>query len=570
MKHGWLAAMVVLGLGACGKSNSQEGMPDGGAQDATMEGGADAADAASDANVAPPQQPDCGDVTTADWPMWGQNICNTRSAAAGGGLTPDSAKKLAVKWSFDAAGDVSATPAVVGGTVYVPDWGGMLHRIDAATGKATWSKSIGALLGETDEAGAPLDGFASRTTPIVTADGAVVVGTMRQVPQILTDPRPSAFLLAVDAGTGALRWKTPVHEGHPAAVVTGSPVIDGGRLYVGVSSLEEAFAGFVAGYVCCTFRGSVVALDAKTGAVVWQTHTIRDDVYRGADGGPSGYAGGAVWSSTPVVDRKRKQLYVTTGNDYATPAGATGVVDGDYIDSVLALDIDTGAVKWARALGMLDVWTFADMMGPDADFGAGANLFTAMVGGAPKDLVGAGQKNGMYGALDPDTGATVWKTQVGPGGHLGGIQWGTATDGARIYTGVNDEASMPFALGGAGSQSGHMATTGAWGALDPGTGTIVWQIADPALPQALNGATVNGPVSVAGGVVFGGSMDAMGTMFALDAASGDVLWSFPSGGTVYGGPAIAGGVVYWGSGYPSARLGFGTTSKKLYAFAPGN
>ena len=558
-------AFVVLAAACSSHSSSSQQGDDGGGQDAPSDAAVDVADGSG---PPPPAQPDCGDVTTQDWPMSGQNICNTRAAPGGGGITPDAAKKLAVKWSFDAAGDVSATPAVVGGSVYVPDWGGMLHRIDAATGKAAWSVSIGTLIGETDDAGAALPGFASRTTPVVTTDGSVIVGTMRQVPQVLSDPRPNAFIVAVDKDTGALRWKTPVHEGHPAAVVTGSPVLEAGRIYIGVSSLEEAFPAFVSGYKCCTFRGSVVALDASTGAVVWQTHTIRDDVFRDADGGLSGYAGVAVWSSTPVVDRKRKQLYVTTGNDYNAPSGVTTIVDGNYVGAILALDIDTGAVKWARSPATLDVWTFANMMGPDADFGAGANLFTAAVGGANKDLVGAGQKNGMYWALDPDTGEVVWKTQVGPGGHLGGIQWGTATDGARIYTGVNDENMTSYMLGGAGAQAGQASTTGAWGALDPGTGSMLWQIANPSLKQALNGASVNGPVTVAGGVLFAGSMDAMGTMYALDASTGDVLWSFASGGTVYGGPAVAGGVVYWGSGYPSARLQFGTESKKLYAFAP--
>jgi polyvinyl alcohol dehydrogenase (cytochrome) len=114
-----------------------------------------------------------------------------------------------------------------------------------------------------------------------------------------------------------------------------------------------------------------------------------------------------------------------------------------------------------------------------------------------------------------------------------------------------------------------MITTGAWGALDPGTGTILWQIADPAMTMPLLGASVNGPVTAVNGVVFAGSMDPMGTMFAFDAATGDVLWSFQSGGTVYGGPAVAGGVVYWGSGYPSTRLQFGTPSQKLYAFEIG-
>jgi polyvinyl alcohol dehydrogenase (cytochrome) len=397
------------------------------------------------------------------------------------------------------------------------------------------------------------------------------------------NPGPSAFLVAIDKDSAAVKWVAPLHEGHPAAVMTGSPVLDGDRLYVGVSSQEE-FSKYVSGYVCCTFRGSVVALDVATGNVIWRTHTISDDAYysdAGAgvvDAGDGGtwlpaYAGVAVWSSTPVVDRKRKQLYVTTGNNYIEPAAGPSKADGNYVDAVIALDLDTGKVKWANSLpeGGKDIWTLFDTSGPDSDFGAGANLFTAKINGVAKDLVGAGQKSGMYYAFDPDTGATVWKTQVGPGGHLGGIHWGTATDGTRIYVGINNSTGASLTLLGKGPHSGEMTTSGIWSALDTANGEVVWQVADPALDKPLSGASVNGPVAVVNGVLFGGSMDAKGTMFAFNAETGEKLWSFESGGTVYGGPAVANGVVYWGSGYPSSirPLGFGSTSKQLYAFHLG-
>jgi polyvinyl alcohol dehydrogenase (cytochrome) len=189
------------------------------------------------------------------------------------------------------------------------------------------------------------------------------------------------------------------------------------------------------------------------------------------------------------------------------------------------------------------------------------------VGGVTKDLVGAGQKSGLYWVLDAETGALVWKTQTGPGGHLGGLQWGTAYDGSHVYFGVNDTDGTPYSLAGTGPQAGQMVSVGSWGALDPTSGDVLWQIANPAMTAPLGGASVNGPVTVVGGVMFVGSMDAMGTMYALDATSGAVLWSFQAGGTVYGGPAVSGGVVYWGAGYPSGRLGFGTSAMKLYAFA---
>jgi polyvinyl alcohol dehydrogenase (cytochrome) len=517
---------------ATGGGSAAKGGPDSGAPDAAP---------VFEATVPAVPQPDCS-ADSQDWPMFGHNVCNTGSSFAGQNINKDNVGKLKTKWVYQAAGEVSATPAVVGGSVYEPDWGGSITRLDVATGNVVWTKSVGVLVG----ANAP-GAVTSRTTPLVVGQN-VIIGTN------------GAQLVAFDKDSGATQWKATLGE-YAASTITGSPGFDGNRIYVGIASGQEA-------YSCCTFRGSVVAVDASTGNVVWRTHTIRDDVYYADDAGTvSGYAGAAVWSSTPVIDRKRKQLYVTTGNDYGAPAGAPGTMDGNYVDSVIALDMDTGAVRWARSVpeGGRDVWTFGNPDSPDSDFGSGANLFTAMINGTPTDLVGAGQKSGVYWALDPATGAVVWKTQVGPSGHLGGIHWGTAIDGTRIYAGVNNEGAMPFVLGGKGAHAGETVQTGAWAALDPASGDILWQIANPAMQYPLHGASVNGPVVAVNGVLFGGSMDADGTMFAFDAATGNVLWSFKSGGTVYGGPAVAGGIVYWGSGYPT-RLGFGTSSRKLYAF----
>jgi len=551
---------LVVALGGCG-SNSKAASP-------STDAGAGEASALP---VFPGGNLDCG-AASPDWPMYGQNICNTLSQATGGGISKDTVRNnLTVKWVYNAAGDVSATPAVVGGDLYFTDWGGMVSRLDAATGTKVWSQSVSDLV-QPGAGDGGLTGFMSRGTPVVTAD-AIIFGTGRTIPDIVKNQGLGAFVVALDKDTGALKWKTPVHEGHPAAAITSSPVINGSVVYIGVSSQEEGFG--LSGNYTHTFRGSVVALDVATGNVIWQTHTISDDVYYGPggpDGGKrSGYAGNAVWSSAPAVDRKRNQIYVTTGNNYATASGKPDSVPGNYVETVLALDMATGKVNWAsEATPAGDIWTFSNLSGPDSDFGAGANLFTATVNGVVRDLVGAGQKSGVYWALDADTGARVWHTSVGPGGHLGGIQWGTATDGTRIYVGVNNESGASFALGGSGPQAGTPITTGAWGALDPATGEILWQIANPAMTMPVLGASVNGPVTVVNGVVFVGSMDPMmGTMFAFDAATGEMLWSFASGGTVYGGPAVAGGAVYWGSGYPATRLNFGSSSQKLYAFAIG-
>jgi polyvinyl alcohol dehydrogenase (cytochrome) len=557
-RAGAWAGVLGLVVGATGVACKGSSSP-------TADAGANAPhDAGTDAGAdgAPPASTlDCSSDDP-DWPMYGHDVCGSHAAAGDAGITPANVGKLAVKWSFTAAGDVSATPAVVGGQLYVPDWGGMLNRVDVATGKAAWSTSVAVLAGLAVDGGAPPDPVVSRTTPIVTSN-AVIFTTSRTG---FSAAVPLDYMVAVDPDSGAVLWKTLL-DPHPAAVITGSPVLENGRIYVGVASIEEVLAQSPL-YPCCSFRGSVVALDAASGAIVWQTPMIDDATYYTGDaGGTSGYAGASIWSGTPTIDRKRSQIYVTTGNNYAMPADVDAAAPGDHVESILALDEATGAIKWSRAMTTDDIWTFGNEVGPDFDFGCGANLFQARGDGGTRDLVGAGQKSGIYWALDADTGELVWKTQVGPGGHLGGIHWGTAADGARIYFGVNDEAAAAYALGGTGAQAGEMATVGSWGALDPASGAIVWQVANPAMSAPLGGASVNGPMTVVGGVVLAGSMDALGTMYGLEAATGDVLWSFPSGGTVYGGAAVAGGVIYWGSGYPASRLGFGTESNKLYAFA---
>jgi polyvinyl alcohol dehydrogenase (cytochrome) len=288
----------------------------------------------------------------------------------------------------------------------------------------------------------------------------------------------------------------------------------------------------------------VVALDAATGRLLWKSYTV-----------PEGYTGGAVWGSTPAVDPRSNLLYVATGNNYTVPAGVcrspgqTGCAPPlaeDHADSILALDRRTGDIAWFRGTLSSDVTTSVCMAapcGPDFDFGSGPNLFRLRSG---RWLVGVGQKSGLYWALEPETGAVVWHTQVGPGGAFGGIEWGSATDGKRIYVAVANFSGETYEIT---SADGRTSTTsgGSWAALDPETGRILWQTADP--QQAAD----FGYVSSANGVMYGGSSAASGaTMFALDGATGRVLWSFASGSPVISGAAIVEGHVYWGSGYAIA------------------
>jgi polyvinyl alcohol dehydrogenase (cytochrome) len=484
------------------------------------------------------------------WTMAGQNIGNTRDAAGERTISPANVAKLHVKWSLTTNGSVFDTPAVSDGVVYITDHGSTtlpstLWAIRARTGQVIWSRSISSYTG--------ISGDVSRATPTLT-HGMLILGDT---------PEPfngGPWLFAVSAATGNLVWKTHL-DSHPAAIDTTSPVVYGSRVIVGVSSYEEGLAG-EPGYACCTFRGSLMSLDIRTGRVLWKTYMVPDN-----GGQPGGYSGVAVWGSTPVVDPRNGMVYVATGNTYTVPAGVctsptdtdcAQPVSDDYSDSILALSLATGAVIWAHPTLEGDVFTTActdpgEECGPDFDFGSGPNLFTVtMPDGAKRQLLGAGQKSGVYYALDPETGQTVWQTKVGPGTEYGGIQWGSATDGNRVYVAESDLAGVPYKV------NGQTISAGSWAALNAATGAIEWQIPDP------QGAADLGFMSVANGVVYAPSLASTGpNMYALNAATGAILWRFASGGSVVAGAAIVDGTVYWGSGY----YYYGSANNKLYAFS---
>jgi polyvinyl alcohol dehydrogenase (cytochrome) len=323
-----------------------------------------------------------------------------------------------------------------------------------------------------------------------------------------------------------------------------------------------------------------------------------------------GYSGGGIWDSTPVIDAKRDSIYVGTGNNYSVPISVETCFaqnnknpscadPSDYFDSVVALDLNTGKVKWAKRALYYDAWnvncietitppspipSFAPgpncpfPNGPDFDFGGpGPNLYTVESGdeqGRGRDILGIGEKSGIYWALNPDDGTIAWNTQVGPGSALGGIEWGTAFDGKRIYVPISNQFSIPYAL----QPSGGPVNGGSWAALDPRTGKVIWQIGVPgscssAVPNVAQGCMGLGPASVANGVVFVGSMDInpnAPTMFALDAKTGHVVWSFVAGSSVISGPAIVGNTVYWGAGYRRFGPTLGTGNNKLFAFSIGD
>jgi polyvinyl alcohol dehydrogenase (cytochrome) len=401
-----------------------------------------------------------------------------------------------------------------------------------------------------------------------------------------------AHLMAIDTRTGNLVWKTAVDD-HGASMITANPQLVGERVVVGVSSAEEDFAQSN-DYKCCTFRGSIVSVNARTGALLWKTYTVPPNPTKKAcekynaeteEFGGCATSGVAVWN-TGAVDARRNTYYVGTGNNYtvddktwecaraakaASEDPAKCLDPANLIESILALDLTTGRIKWQKRMTSFDAWNYQCLFNPgvtwcpgpngqDSDFGGNTQIFTATINGRQQELVGAGQKNGIYWALNPDTGEVVWHTLVGPGSFLGGIEWGSGFDGKYVYTAIANISNTKYNL----TPSGQEHDGGSWAALDKATGQIVWQT--PTVGAKPYGAF--GAPTIANGVVYGGSVSPTGdNMFAMDANTGQILWKFGAAGSVNSSPSVVNGTVFWGSGYGHlAPVGM-APGAKLYAFS---
>ena len=273
-----------------------------------------------------------------DWPMFGQDVTNSASPQQTS-LTQGNVGRLQLKWTFTTGGDVSARAALVNGVLYFPDWAGNLYAVNANSGQTVWSHQLSYY--------GLAAGTVSRTSPAV-ANGVVYIGTQYNA----SDPTSSGWLLAINAANGQLLWKKQPDTSNAFPVITASPAVAGGVVYVGMTSNEE-FAAANPYYPCCSVDGSVVALNATTGAKLWQTFTA-----------PSGYSGANVWgsnsgcgrSSQHGFRRNRKQLQHSDGPGlclHALPAEApkpVAFLPADHADSIIALDMKTGAVKWATRL----------------------------------------------------------------------------------------------------------------------------------------------------------------------------------------------------------------------------
>ncbi len=492
------------------------------------------------------------------WNGWSPTFDNARFQSADTArLSVSQVRKLKLKWAFGLDGDISAysQPTVIDGHIFMGSGAGVVYALRSDSGCVEWTYQADAPVREA-VAAAPLD-----------KNHALLFGDL------------TGTFYAVEAETGRLLWKKRIEE-HEAALLTGSPTVYQGNVYIGVASWEETRAINPA-YPCCSFRGSVVALRVRDGSQVWKTYTVADlprTTGKTSTGtirqGPSG---AGVWSA-PTIDSKRGRLYVTTGDNYSAPATTTS-------DAVLGLDLATGRMLWSRQVTPGDVFNSGCVAGvngpncpeegtrgPDYDFGSSSILVKTPTG---RDLLIAGQKSGVVYALDPDRkGEILWTQRVAKGGTIGGVQWGMASDGQNVYAAASD--AYFFTKDGfrvlAPDQGGGLT------ALRVAEGTKVWYAA----PESCGSRPGCSPAQSAAltaipGIVFSGSMD--GHMRAYASEDGKVLWDFDTrhnfttvngvaakGGAIDGpGPVVVNGMLFMNSGY--GRFG-GAPGNVLLAFAP--
>jgi polyvinyl alcohol dehydrogenase (cytochrome) len=471
------------------------------------------------------------------WAGWGGDSGNSRfQPALAAGLKPEDVKNLKLKWAFGFPGAAATfgQPTAYDGKLFVGSEDGNVYALDSATGCLWW-----------------------RFKASATVKTAISVGNHRKT-AFFGDT--NGYVYALKVSDGSVIWRVRP-DSHPAARITGSPLLVGERLYVPFSSGEEGAAADP-NYPCCTFRGSIAALDVASGKQIWKAYTITESV-KPTRKSPQGVqyfgpSGAAVWSS-PTVDLKRRSLYAATGNNYADPPTASS-------DAVIAFDLRSGKRLWSRQFTPSDLWNAGCVAekkdncpqphGDDYDFGAPPMLITLSGG---KDILLLAQKSGIVYALDPDhRGALLWKTRIGKGGPLGGIEWGGAADHRYGYFTLSDfDFENPLVGGGVF-------------ALDLRNGKQVW-FSPPVKPACAGqfgcSAAQMAPPTLTPGIVFAGSLD--GHLRAYDTRNGAVLWDFDTvqdykttngvkahGGSLNGaGPTVVSGMVYVNTGYTNALAG---------------
>jgi len=482
------------------------------------------------------------------WNGWSPSSTNTRFQN-NSGITLDNVRRLKLKWAFAHAGDINtmAQPTIIGDVLYTGSASGAVYALNAKTGCIHWVfQANGAV----------------RTAPRIEGNAALFADQI-------------GWVYAINTRDGKLIWKKRV-EDHEASRLTAAFAVYNGIAYVPAASWEETRA-INNSYGCCTFRGSVSALRIKDGQLIWKTFLV--DEPKPTKPGKFGPSGVGVWS-TPTVDAARNRLYITTGNNYSSPATNTS-------DAVIALHLQTGGIEWVKQTRANDVFSSAcvaggancpEEKGPDYDYGSPAML----VSNGKKTILVAGQKSGIVHAFDPDRiGEVIWQKRVGTGDSLyGGVQWGMTADSQNVYAAVSDmklTRNVPKDLADLRRYLYDPVIGGGLTALRIVDGEQKWRAEAAPCAKPIPGCSPaqSAALTAVPGVIFSGSMD--GHVRAYSAESGAVLWDFDTlrefdgvnghkgrGGSIDGpGPVIANGMLYINSGY--ARFG-GMGGNVLLAF----
>jgi polyvinyl alcohol dehydrogenase (cytochrome) len=497
-------------------------------------------------------------LSKSEWNGWSPSPSNTRYQPGDtAGLTIDQVRRLKLKWAYGFEGDIVAfaQPTILGGNLFVGSASGQVQALSADSGCVKWTFQANA--------------------PVRSAILAVPLGDRHAL--LFGDQY--GWFYSLEAETGRLLWKKAV-DPQEAIKLTGAPVAYQGTVFIPASSWEEGRT-LNSDYPCCTFRGTITALRVKDGSQVWKAYTIRERPRQTGKNSAGieqwGPSGAGVWAA-PTLDTKRGLLYVTTGDNFSPPAT-------NMSDSVVALELATGRVAWSKQTLPGDVWNSScgqkgNCPGPDYDYGSSALLEKLDDG---RELLLVGQKSGVVYALDPDRkGELVWQVRVAKGGINGGVQWGMASDGQRVYAATSDVMKPPDGRTNPdpldprpilvdSTQGGGLTS------LRIGTGEKVWY-APPAACGSKPGCSPAQAAAVTAipGVVFSGSMD--GHLRAYSAEEGRILWDFDtvreyetvngvkaSGGSLSGpGTVVVGGMVFVNSGYRSGAI----QGNVLLAFAP--
>lgn len=433
-----------------------------------------------------------------NWPSYGADLTGAK-AIADGIITSSTVINLAEAWTFEVGGPISSTPVIADGVAYVGSYDGNLYALSAATGESIWTYTTGADVIEPN-----LQVPLGITGSAHVADGVVYVGDS------------AGLIHAIDAFSGAVIWAVEV-ETQDAASIWSSPVVWNGMVFIGVASVAKEEG----------FRGSVVALDVATGDLIWQSFVVPDTV------------DGAGVFSVPAIDTERGLLFVGTQNAYTEHEAPFG-----YPISILALDALTGEEVWAFLAPPNNGTTSPT---DDVGFSASPNLFTATIDGIERDLVGEGQKSGMYYAVDRETGEKVWEATISPAGFLGGME------------GTSAAANGIIAIPATNWPEFDGPATGLVSGVDWVTGEIVWTMEQVA-PAA-------SPAAISNDVVFHAGFD--GVLHAYSLADGTELWSSNLGASVSGGVGVAGGVVIVGAATPQFAP-FITVGNMIHGFVLGD